>query len=226
MDYRCDDGQRKRGLNRLPIREVADDGDRPAETQELMAERAADPLRLRVGLHLTVGVVLVVLVAASLLSGGTTSVASWYFGILPMSAAFFTSVRATMTWMGLCMASVLGMAFWEQWLPAMPRAEPAVLQVTGHLTLILFSTVLGLAARVARDQFVAQLACSLAAEQRAVDFFDRLARIATADTVRSAAEAMREDEREHVVLVEAWLRKVPRPAADWADDPDPPRYTD
>ena len=70
------------------------------------------------------------------------------------------------------------------------------------------------------------LQLALAGEQRAVDFFDRLARIATADTVRSAAEAMREDEREHVVLVEAWLRKVPRPAADWADDPDPPRYTE
>lgn len=126
-----------------------------------------DPLRLGVGLHLTVGVVLVVLLAASLLSGGTTSVASWYFGILPMSAAFFTSVRATMVWMGLCMASILGMALWEQWLPGMSRAEPAVLQVTGHLTLILFSTLLGLAARLSRDRFVAQLACSLAAEQRA-----------------------------------------------------------
>jgi hypothetical protein len=26
--------------------------------------------------------------------------------------------------------------------------------------------------------------------------------------------------------VRAWLKKVPEPDTDWANDPDPPRYTD
>ena len=35
-----------------------------------------------------------------------------------------------------------------------------------------------------------------------------------------------EEEREHVELVRAWLKKVPEPDTDWANDPDPPHYTD
>ena len=34
------------------------------------------------------------------------------------------------------------------------------------------------------------------------------------------------EEREHVELVRAWMAKVEQPAATWALDPDPPRYTD
>ena len=37
---------------------------------------------------------------------------------------------------------------------------------------------------------------------------------------------MRAEEEEHVALVKAWMDKVERPAEDWANDPDPPRYTD
>jgi len=70
------------------------------------------------------------------------------------------------------------------------------------------------------------LALAHAAEQRALEFFDRLARSVADDGVRAAAEAMREEEREHVALVEEWMRKVPRPTADWADDPDPPRLSE
>ena len=70
------------------------------------------------------------------------------------------------------------------------------------------------------------LALALAAEQRAVTFFERLAAVATDPAVRAAAREMVEDEREHVTLVEAWLRKVPKPEPDWAEDPDPPRYTE
>ena len=70
------------------------------------------------------------------------------------------------------------------------------------------------------------LELALAAERRAVAFFERLAAIATDPAVRDAAREMVEDEREHVTLVEAWLRKVPKPDAGWAEDPDPPRYTD
>jgi hypothetical protein len=34
------------------------------------------------------------------------------------------------------------------------------------------------------------------------------------------------EEREHVELIRIWMRKVEKPADDWYDDPDPPRYTD
>ncbi|MDH4059699.1 MAG: ferritin family protein [Aquincola sp.] len=70
------------------------------------------------------------------------------------------------------------------------------------------------------------LQLALAAEQRAVSFFDNLVREATSDDIRRAAESMRDEELEHVALVKAWLQKVPKPGAEWAVDPDPPRYAD
>ena len=70
------------------------------------------------------------------------------------------------------------------------------------------------------------LQLALAAEQRAVAFFEDLAQRATTDTVRRAAEEMRDEEIEHVELVRSWLEKVPQPEESWADDPDPPRYID
>ncbi|HPP83715.1 MAG TPA: hypothetical protein PLZ50_09150, partial [Rubrivivax sp.] len=65
-----------------------------------------------------------------------------------------------------------------------------------------------------------------AAEQRAVQFFEGLARQATSDDIRRAAEEMRAEEVGHVSLIDAWLAKVPEPEANWAEDPDPPRYED
>jgi rubrerythrin len=70
------------------------------------------------------------------------------------------------------------------------------------------------------------LEVALAAEVRAERFFAKLVRAATTPAVRKAAREMQEEEREHVELVRAWMKKVPKPDADWADDPDPPRYTD
>jgi rubrerythrin len=70
------------------------------------------------------------------------------------------------------------------------------------------------------------LQLALAAEKRAARFFGDLARVATVDAVREAALQMQAEEREHVELVKAWLRKVPRPPSDWAHDPDPPRFMD
>ena len=70
------------------------------------------------------------------------------------------------------------------------------------------------------------LELALVNEQRAERFFARLARAATTATVRKAARELQEEEREHVLLVRAWMKKVPRPDADWANDPDPPAYTD
>lgn len=70
------------------------------------------------------------------------------------------------------------------------------------------------------------LQLALAAERRAEAFFAVLARLATNDAVRKAALEMQAEEAEHVLLVQAWIDKVPPPDPDWAVDPDPPRYTD
>jgi rubrerythrin len=68
------------------------------------------------------------------------------------------------------------------------------------------------------------LELALANELRAERFFAQLARAATTDAVRKAARELQAEEREHVLLVRAWMKKVPKPDADWAIDPDPPEY--
>lgn len=70
------------------------------------------------------------------------------------------------------------------------------------------------------------LQLALAAEQRAVSFFEALVHDAPNEAVRRAADEMRAEEVEHVQLIRAWLAKVPQPSAEWAVDPDPPRYID
>jgi rubrerythrin len=70
------------------------------------------------------------------------------------------------------------------------------------------------------------LQLALSAEQRAEAFFARLAATATSEAVRDAALRMRDEEREHVALITAWIARTPQPGSEWADDPDPPRYTD
>lgn len=75
-----------------------------------------------------------------------------------------------------------------------------------------------------RPWHVLQLA--LANEERAERFFAQLARAATVASVRKAALELQQEEREHIELIQAWLKKVPQPERDWAIDPDPPRYDD
>lgn len=70
------------------------------------------------------------------------------------------------------------------------------------------------------------LQLALAAERRAEAFFAELARLAPNDAVRQAALELQAEEREHVELVQAWLKKVPEPDSGWDEDPDPPRYQD
>ena len=70
------------------------------------------------------------------------------------------------------------------------------------------------------------LQLALAAEERAERFFAELARVAKNKAVRDAARELMAEEHEHVALVRAWMKKVPKPDRDWALDPDPPRYTD
>jgi rubrerythrin len=67
------------------------------------------------------------------------------------------------------------------------------------------------------------LQLALQNEERAERFFGKLARAATVATVKKAARELEAEEREHV---RAWLKKVPPPDSDWANDPDPPSYTD
>lgn len=68
------------------------------------------------------------------------------------------------------------------------------------------------------------LKLALGAEQRAERLFANIARQATDAGVRAAALHLQAEETEHVALIEAWLLRVPVPAANWAEDPDPPRY--
>jgi rubrerythrin len=63
-------------------------------------------------------------------------------------------------------------------------------------------------------------------ELRAMLFFSRLARAATDGPVRRAARELQAEEAEHVALLKGWMAKVPRPAKDWAADPDPATFTD
>lgn len=70
------------------------------------------------------------------------------------------------------------------------------------------------------------LQLALAAEQRAEAFFGALVQSATSPSIRRAALELQAEEKEHVALVQAWLDKLPPPEGDWANDPDPPRYTD
>jgi rubrerythrin len=68
------------------------------------------------------------------------------------------------------------------------------------------------------------LQVALGAEQRAERFFAHLASVAATPSVRKAALELRDEEHEHVALIKAWMKKVPKPDRDWAVDPDPPRY--
>jgi rubrerythrin len=70
------------------------------------------------------------------------------------------------------------------------------------------------------------LQLALASEERAERFFAWIAGIAMVESVREAALAMQAEEREHIALVKARLAKTPKPRPDWAEDPDPARYTD
>ena len=70
------------------------------------------------------------------------------------------------------------------------------------------------------------LQIALKCEQRARDFFSRVARNAPTATVRKAARSMAQEEAEHVGLIEDWLKRTPVPRKDWEEDPDPPVQLD
>ena len=70
------------------------------------------------------------------------------------------------------------------------------------------------------------LQVALEAEREARDFFAALVQRSDSEEVRRAALRLQAEEQEHIDLLQGWLAKVPPPPANWADDPDPPRYHD
>ena len=63
-------------------------------------------------------------------------------------------------------------------------------------------------------------------EKRARDFFARLAKVTTNPGVRKGALEMQKEEAEHVRLIEEWIKRTPKPDANWEADQDPPMLSD
>jgi rubrerythrin len=63
-------------------------------------------------------------------------------------------------------------------------------------------------------------------ERRARDFFAHLAKATKDKGVRAGALEMEEEEAEHVRLIEEWLKRTPKPDANWQADQDPPVLSD
>ena len=70
------------------------------------------------------------------------------------------------------------------------------------------------------------LEIALRCEQQAQAYFEGIAAGEAPGNVRDAAAEMAGEEREHVQLIRDWMKKVPRPAAGWDEDQDPPRMGD
>jgi len=71
------------------------------------------------------------------------------------------------------------------------------------------------------------LEMALTNERRAEKFFARIVRSGAAPAaVKKIAAEMAEEEREHVRLIRAWMKRVPQPEPGWDRDPDPPVYSD
>ena len=66
------------------------------------------------------------------------------------------------------------------------------------------------------------LRMSLKAEERAADFFQRIADNTTDEEVRSLSAEMAEEERDHIKWLNEWLKKYPEPENGWDEDMDPP----
>lgn len=66
------------------------------------------------------------------------------------------------------------------------------------------------------------LSLALEAERRAVAFFARMVETAEDADVRRMASRLRDEEQQHVALMEEWLGRYPAPSEGWDEDPDPP----
>ncbi len=63
-------------------------------------------------------------------------------------------------------------------------------------------------------------------EDRAARWFAAVAQKATDREIRALAAEFAEEERQHVAWVDGWLAKFPPPEPGWAEDPDPPVFSD
>jgi rubrerythrin len=70
------------------------------------------------------------------------------------------------------------------------------------------------------------LEIALQCEVQAQRYFEDIADGDAPKQVRKAAAEMANEEREHVKLIRDWMKKVPKPPADWDRDPDPPRMSE
>jgi rubrerythrin len=66
------------------------------------------------------------------------------------------------------------------------------------------------------------ISIALRHERMAVEFFESVVENGVDPKLRDAAEALAEDERGHVKLLEEWLLRFPKPEEGWDEDPDPP----
>ncbi len=70
------------------------------------------------------------------------------------------------------------------------------------------------------------LEIALRNELSAFAFFANLAHSEAPDEIRRLAGEFAQEEKLHIELVREWLAHVPKPAEDWAYDPDEPRTPD
>lgn len=70
------------------------------------------------------------------------------------------------------------------------------------------------------------LEIALRCEQEAQKYYEGIAESRAPAQVREAAREMAADEKEHVRLIREWMKKVPKPAKGWDEDPDPPRMNE
>ena len=70
------------------------------------------------------------------------------------------------------------------------------------------------------------LQIALGCEIEAQKYYETIAASRAPKRVRDAAKEMASEEAEHVRLIRDWMKRVPKPAKDWDEDPDPPRMTE
>ncbi len=66
------------------------------------------------------------------------------------------------------------------------------------------------------------LSLALRAEQRAASFFAQMAETAEDADVKRMASGLRDEEQQHVALLEEWLGRYAAPGQGWDEDHDPP----
>jgi rubrerythrin len=70
------------------------------------------------------------------------------------------------------------------------------------------------------------LELALRNEERAEAFFRNAGAGLKDARLRKLAAEIADEEADHVRLIRQWLAKYNKPAADWADDPDPSVYSE